>query len=693
MSRLTRLFQPKHIAVFGGAWAGNVIAQLQKSGFAGEIWPVHPKKQEIAGLQAYQDVASLPAAPDASFIGVNRNLTPAILGALSEAGAGGAVCFASGFAETQADDEAVTQAGEASGADLQEQALAQAGDMPFLGPNCYGFVNYLDNVALWPDEHGGVAVERGVAIITQSSNMAITLSMSKRALPLAMLATAGNQAQLDMCDIGQALIEDERVTALGLHIEGIADKYKFEALAALARQKQIPIVALKVGKSEAAQQATLSHTASLAGSDESAEALFARLGIARLHSLGAFVEALKLAHICGALPSFDIASLSCSGGEASLVADVAHHTDLRFPPLTSDQQAKLSEALGPLVHLSNPLDYQTYIWGDNVAMTNTFAAMLDGAQAISCLVLDPPRIDRCDDAPWQPARDCLIEAVRQTSGKAVMISTLSETLTEAFCAPAIEAGIAPLMGLEDGLAAIEAMAKIGAHWQAAEPAPLWQDMVPDAHAKQVMVSEDEAKKELAEQGIDVPRRITAHNSADAIKKVQEAGVTPPFVVKGMGFAHKTESDAVRLNIQDHEALSQVIDGMAAPEGYLIEEMVTGTIAELLIGIVQDPAHGPLLTVADGGIYTELLQDKVTMSLPISNIACEAYLRKLRCWPKLAGYRGREGIALPALLDVIQKLSAYYQAAAGNITEIEMNPVICTYDRVIAVDALIARKDA
>ena len=427
MTDLSRLLRPKHIAVFGGAWAHNVIAQLQKGGFAGEIWPVHPKKTEIAGLKAYADVAALPAAPDASFIGVNRNLTPAILGALSQAGAGGAVCFASGFAETQADDETVLQAGEASGTDLQNDALARAGDMPFLGPNCYGFVNYLDKVAIWPDEHGGTAQESGVGIITQSSNMAITLSMSKRSLPLAMLATAGNQAQLDMCDIANALIDDGRITALGLHIEGIASVKKLELLAIKARQKKIPIIALKVGKSEAAQHATLSHTASLAGSDDSATALFERLGIARLHSLGGFVEALKLAHYCGVLPDYGIGSLSCSGGEASLIADCAADTKLTFPPLSKRQSSALSDALGPLVHLSNPLDYQTYIWGDNAVMTQAFAAMLEGPQSVSCLVLDPPRIDRCDVRPWQPARDCLIEAVRQTHKKAVIISTLPET--------------------------------------------------------------------------------------------------------------------------------------------------------------------------------------------------------------------------------------------------------------------------
>ena len=690
---LSRLLRPKHIAVFGGAWAQNVIAQLQKGGFAGEIWPVHPSRGEVAGLKAYRDVASLPSAPDASFIGVNRNLTPQILGDLSKANAGGAVCFASGFAETSADDEAVLGAGEASGADLQNQALAQAGTMPFLGPNCYGFVNYLDRVALWPDEHGGVPVGAGVGIITQSSNMAITLSMSRRSLPLALLATAGNQAQLDMCDIGDALLEDGRITALGLHIEGIASLAKLEALAAKARAKKIPIIALKVGKSEAAQHATMSHTASLAGSDDSASALFARLGIARLNSLGGFVEALKLAHICGVLPDYKIGSLSCSGGEASLIADCASGTNLTFPPLDEAQVKGLSAALGPLVHLSNPLDYQTYIWGDHKVMTDTFAAMLEGPQAVSCLVLDPPRIDRCDDTPWTPARDCLIEAVRLKGARAVMISTLSETLTEAFCAPAIEAGIAPLMGLEDGLAAIEAMATIGIAWQKPPFVPLPEQET--FTGAPVMLSEDEAKGYLSAAGIDTPKRVMcgdAKDAKDASALISEASMVYPLVVKGMGFAHKTEAGAVALNITDAGMLAEAMAGMAAPDGYLIEEMITGGVLELLVGIVADPAHGPVLTIAEGGIYTELADDKVSISLPAHKQDIEAALTRLRCWPKALGYRGKAGCDVGALVGMIEGLCACYLSAKGRITEIEMNPVIATPNRIVAVDALMAQME-
>lgn len=185
---LSRLLRPRSIAVIGGgAWCRSVIQQCQKMGFAGEIWPVHPKSAEVCGISAYSGLNDLPSPPDASFVGVNRNATIEVVRQLSAMGAGGATCFASGFAEASAEDEGAS--------DLQRQLLAAAGEMPILGPNCYGFINTLDGALLWPDQHGCQRVTSGVAILTQSSNIAINLTMQARALPIAYMVTVGNQAQ------------------------------------------------------------------------------------------------------------------------------------------------------------------------------------------------------------------------------------------------------------------------------------------------------------------------------------------------------------------------------------------------------------------------------------------------------------------------------------------------------------------
>ena len=217
---LSRLFRPRSIAVFGGWWAENVIAQCRKSGFDGEIWPIHPHRAEMAGVACYDSLAALPAAPDAAFLGINRHAVIEVTRSLAKMGCGGGVCFASGFAETGDDD-------------LQAALVDAAGGMPLLGPNCYGFLNYLDGAMLWPDQHGGRPVTSGVAIISQSSNIAINISMQARGLPIAYTACVGNQAQTTLTDMARTLLADERVTAAGLYVEGIIDPVDFAEMAAV----------------------------------------------------------------------------------------------------------------------------------------------------------------------------------------------------------------------------------------------------------------------------------------------------------------------------------------------------------------------------------------------------------------------------------------------------------------------------
>ena len=284
---LNRLIRPKSIAVVGGGnWCADVIRQTDSMGFKGTVWPVHPKARSVAGHKAFKKITDLPAPPDAVFVGVNRHATIGIVEQLAKFGAGGAVCFASGFSEANAED--------AIGSILQDQLVTAASGMPILGPNCYGFINALDGALLWPDQHGCKSVKRGVAILTQSSNIAINLTMQKRGLPIAYTVTCGNMAQTSQAEIAAALLDDARVTAIGLHIEGFGDTSAWEKLAQKAYAKKIPMIALKVGASDQAQSATISHTASLAGSDTGAEALLKRLGIARVKTLPDMLETLKL---------------------------------------------------------------------------------------------------------------------------------------------------------------------------------------------------------------------------------------------------------------------------------------------------------------------------------------------------------------------------------------------------------------
>lgn len=666
---LTRLLRPKSVAVIGGgAWCQQVILQSQRMGYAGQVWPVHPKATEIAGLKVHDQLESLPEAPDAVFIGINRIATIEAVRVLSNMGAGGAVCFASGFSEALAEDDA--------GGDLQDQLIAAARDMPILGPNCYGFINALDGALLWPDQHGAKPVDRGVAILTQSSNISINLTMQKRGLPIAYMVTCGNMAQTSQAEIASALIDDPRVTCVGLHIEGFKDIREWEALAAKAHSKGVPLVALKVGASEQAQAATVSHTASLAGSDAGAQALLERLGIPRLSALPDFIETLKLLHCYGPLPGDNIASISCSGGEASLIADMAVGTGLTFPRLTDDKKSRLRDALGPMVALNNPLDYHTYIWRDEEAMAKAWAGMTGDDIDLTVSIVDYPTTDSTD---WTCASRAAMKVRDDTGARFAIAATLPELLPEDIAHELISGGVVPFMGLREALAATRAAGQVSAPSEH----PIW--LPGEAEANRTL-TEGKSKQALAEFGLRIPQNRTVHGSDAASSAAQE--MEGPFAVKGVGLAHKSEHSAVRLGVHAEEVAE--VAAQIGTQEILVEEMITGTVAELLIGVVRDPAHGFVLTVGAGGVLTEVLRDTASLLLPSTPDDILAALGKLKIAPLLEGYRGQPAADMDAIITAVQAVQAYVMQNADTLGEVEINPLLCTPDKAVAVDALIRK---
>jgi len=676
---LSRLLRPRSVAVFGGGWGANVVEQLLKAGYAGDVWPVHPAHADIHGIPAFPTLDAVPRAPDAAWIGVNRDATVGIVRSLSAMGAGGAVCFASGFGEA------------ADGAGRNGALIEAAGAMPVVGPNCYGLLNYLDGATLWPDQHGGRRCERGVAILTQSSNIAINLTMQRRGLPVAYVMTAGNQAQIGLADMARALLEDERVTAIGLHVEGVGDVAAFEGLAAAARERRVPVVALKVGTSEQAQAATVSHTASLAGSDAGSRAFFARIGVPLVASLPELVETLKLLHVHGPLAGRRMLSMSCSGGEASLMADTVTRHRLDFPPYTPAQRAAVAATLNPMVTVANPLDYHTFSWGDGAAMAETFAAAMAPGFDLSMLVLDFPRADRCSDESWNPAVAAIGAAAARTGRPAAVVASLPELLPEGRCDVLVAAGIAPLCGIAEALAAADAAATLGAYRTRAAPPPVLSAPASDAPAR--MVGEYEAKRMLAAHGVPVPEGGEVATPAEAQALADRLGY--PVVLKATGLAHKTEGGGVHLNLADRAAVASAAALVLndSPRRALVERMVPGGLVELIVGVTRDPVYGPMLTVGAGGVLAELLADTATLLLPVTEADIAAALASLRVSALMAGWRGGPPSDDAAAVSAILSVADFAQAHSHSLDELDVNPLILCRSGAWAADALLRLRRA
>lgn len=749
-NRFERLLNPQSIAVFGGEWAGSVVRQSRKLGFTGEIWPVHPSHSKVEGHACFASVEDLPAAPDASFVGVNNESTIEIVKSLAEAGAGGAICFASGYSESASRDTDAES--------RQARLIEAAGNMPLIGPNCYGLINFLDNVALWPDQHGGKTVGQGVAIITQSSNIAINLTMQQRGLPLAYVVTVGNQAQTTHAELALAVIEDKRVTALGLHIEGFSDIRAFEALAARAKQLGKRIVVLKTGITPISRAALLSHTRSLSGNDAAASAFLGRLNMKRVHGLGEFVETLKVLNSQRPVGGYRLLSMSCSGGEAAMISDVAQSVGLTFPPLGTEQKAALENVLGDQLRLSNPLDYHTTIWEDSNAMQSMVRSMLQsqpvpGSDTVSAndqfesiadialLVLDFPRSDRCSLDAWRAAVDDYIAATRDWQGFTAVLATLPENMPESIAEELIAADVVPLAGIRDGLLALYNAAWLDLAAQTESSPPVWladkrtitaqaavlsllegqgkgtsvdklsarrasqqawglvRAAKPDPQAPRLL-DESTAKRWLNRFGVQVPvsTRLSfadVRSSLRFSKALNKASpiFNYPVVAKGLGLVHKSEANAIELSIGNRRDLERAITRINCEGGCLIEEQVQGGVAELLVSVVYDPVHGLLMTLGAGGINTEILKDTQHCLIPATRDELDRRLQRLRCAPLLQGFRGQPIVDRECLLDALDSLQQAALQLGERLVELEVNPLICTAHGCIAADALLAVRDS
>jgi acetyl-CoA synthetase len=683
---LSRLLRPSSLALVGGKAAEEAVRQCRALGFAGPIWPVNPKRAEMAGLPCFPDMASLPEAPDAVFIAAPAPATIALAADLT--GTGGAICYAADFAESGEEGQA-----------RQAALLEAAQRVPLVGPNCYGMLNLFDRVALWPDQHGCLPIDegRGVAIVSQSGNLALNLTMQARGLPIGYVISVGNCADVTPADLIEALIADDRVSAIGLHLEGLGSVARFSEACLAARASGVPIVALKTGASAKGAALTLSHTSSLAGADALVDALFARLGVARAHDPATFLETLKLLHVSGPLRARRITSASCSGGEASLTADLAEAAGLETPDFPAATQDLLEDVLGPRVNVANPLDYHTYIWGDLPAQTACFAAMLGADFEASLLILDFPRADRCAAADWDVTLAAYREAVRvnpAAPGTVRMVaSSLAETMPEAVAAALVAEGIVPAAGLAEALRAIAAAARIGEAW--ARPAPTALPEMPlSVPGEPATWDEVRSKAALAAAGIPVPRSRVVTFAA-----LQDPA-TPlpapfPLVLKAVGtdLAHKTEVGGVALNLASREALlaaAQTMSGLS--DHFLIEEMIGGAVAELIVGIGRDPQFGLFLTLGAGGIFVELLRQTEQVLLPATATDIAAALARLPLHKVLSGYRGKPGCDMPALVNAITAIAAWAVAHADRLEEMDVNPLLALPTGAMAVDALIRMRE-
>jgi acyl-CoA synthetase (NDP forming) len=676
-----RLIAPRSIALIGaGAWTDAVAAGNAAIGYSGDLWRVHPSRPSTATTTYYRSIADLPGIPDAAFLAVPNHEAPGVAGALASRGAGGFVCFSAGFSET----------GTAAGAELTQELLGNAGTLPFFGPNCYGFVNFFDKVAMMPDQIVGSALERGVALICQSGTIALTLMFNHRSLPIGCLFTVGNQARLAVEDLIEILCDDPRVSAFGLYLEGIKDPERFARAAERARLAGKPIAVIKSGRTAAAARTAHSHTGALAGADVVFEAFCRQAGIARCDTLGTLCETLKLFHMGGPLPGRKILVMGASGGDMAMTADVSRDLNLEFAPLDAARAARLRDVLTDRVTIANPFDIHTYLWFDPPALRRVFSEVLHSGYDAAGFMLDSPPEGKADSAAYDAVIDVFIEAARGAPTRAALIASLPETISPGVRQRCLDGGVIPLQGQREALEALSLAGGVGLAWSGN---PGVQLQVPRRAAGSSVIhalDEHEGKAALAEFGVRTPkgRLVPVPQAAET------AGALGfPVVIKASGahLEHKTEVGGVVLNVRSADDARSAAERLSRlSETLLVEEMCTDGVAEILIGVIVDPQFGQVLVIGAGGVFAEIMADSVSLLPPWTRASVECALQRLSIAKLLEGFRGKPAADVEALIGTVLGVARFASAHVATLVEIDVNPVIVrpAGRGAVAVDTMI-----
>lgn len=692
-ANLERLFRPRHIAFVGGASAGYAAAQCLSFGFSGEVWGVNPKRSELGSAPCFATVAELPEAPDAVFLAVPREHAVASVAELAARGAGSIVSYTAGFAETGPE-----------GAALEAELIAAAGDTAFIGPNCLGVLNYARKALLWPFDHGGRAVERGIGLVSQSGMLCTNLTMNRRHADFSMMVSIGNQAVVTIEDVVEAMIEDETVSVIGLYIEGLKNVPRFAAVTARALEAGKPVVAMKSGRSEIGARMTVSHTGSLAGSDALYDALFARCGVIRVDSPTALLETLKMLAIAGAPRGRRAMAFTCSGGDAAMLADYGERFGLTYAQPSAETAARLRPLLPPIATVANPLDYTTPLWGKEAELTAALDVALGEPCDVAIMAQDHPRPELGGtNEVYRADTRAFIAATRRKGIPAAVASGLSENLDEETRDLLVAGGVAPLQGLDEAVAAIDRAIGWGARRDAVAAqggaAALELSVASPVHGASELLDEVAGKALLTAAGVSVPEGVVV-TAANAPRAAERLGFPVALKLVSAALPHKSEAGAVAVGLDAPVAVARAVADMTVAvkaragieaENFLVERMVTGTVAELLVGVRRVEGFGLALTIAGGGTMVELLRDATTLLLPASRTDIAAALASLKVAQLLAGWRGKPAGNVEAAVDAIAAIAAFAMAHGDSLVELDVNPLIVTGDGATAADVLLRRQ--
>ncbi|MCC5969081.1 MAG: acetate--CoA ligase family protein [Pararhodobacter sp.] len=688
------IFSPRSIAIVGASTeptktGGRPVYMLRKHGYAGAIYPVNPKVDTVQGLAAFASLDDLPEVPDLVLVAVPGAAAVAALEAAAARGVGAAIVLSAGFSESGAEGEALQR---------RVSALARESGMRIVGPNCLGAIGVREraigtfSIALEQE----MPLAGGISIVSQSGNIgSAALSMlADSGVGLARFIATGNEADVQAADAIGWLADDAETRVILCCLETCRDGPRLTDALERAFRAGKTVIALKIGTSEAGQKAALSHTGGLAGSDRVFDAVFARHGAVRVHSLEELVEVAAAAEAIGkrrigAQPS--AAMIAASGGFGVMMADAASAHGVGVNPLGDGAQARI-RAILPLAATANPIDATAQMSASpDVLEALLDATLADDANTTACLMLalgmGIPRL-----------RKVFTEALTRVSARhpdKLLVACIAGP--QAAVADLRAQGIACFPTIDAAMRGIAALGRVERARLSPPPpvVPVTPAPLPDGATR----NEASAKAALAEAGLPFPPEISATSADDAAQAADELGVPLAMKILSPDIQHKSDIGGVALNVhgaQDARAAYERLIAAAAQhapkariDGVLIAPMTTGG-TELILGTITDPTFGPVVMVGLGGVFAEIFKDTALRLAPVTEEQALDMLRELKAFALLDGARGRTPADVQAAASAVAALSRFAMRHADAVAEIDINPLLVrdAGQGAVALDALI-----
>ena len=687
---LERLLHPRSVAVFGASdsrdkFGGRIMHFLVRHGFAGEIYPINPRRREVLGRSAFPSIAEAPAPPDVACLAVGADALVQSVSEAAAAGVGGCVIISTGFAEAGAE-------GSEKQAELVE--IARRSGMRLVGPNCMGLIVPHHHLALCSSVVLDTDTLRDGPIGLVSQSGALMVSIFDRAatdgIGFRHCVSLGNQVDLETCDFVEYLVEDAGTEAICVYVEGLMDGARFRRCARAARLAGKPLLVVKTGRTEAGVASARSHTASLAGAFDVFETVCREEGAVIAHDPDDMVRA---AHFLLRHPRprrGGVGILSGSGGAAGIAADRVSELGLRLAVFSPETRAKLDEHLFPL-QAANPVDLggRRVPEGGEISSDVTRILLEDPDVGYGLVILT--------SMPSFAARTKMIGETAQAADKPVMITLTPGAAADAPRQALREIGQVYFDRVEDALRVLALIAEHDHRRAAPASAPARPADLPDARTLDRLqggaLADGDVKRLLGAYGVAVAPEAAAPTPEAAA--VAAARVGFPVVLKAVSrdIVHKSDVGAVRTGLGSAEAVTAAAREIAAAlarsvpparlEGFIVQETVSGE-AEVIVGARRDPQFGPVVMVGLGGIAVEILKDVALASAPVSAERARAMLDSLAAAPLFTGARGRPPLDVDAVVEAVVRVSWLAADLGARLVDLEVNPLIVGRVRAGAV---------